>query len=117
LLEAEVLLEIAAATDRKQIGLVGAVGIENNAGRKFKELEGTLIRHASIGSASAILPLTVPMIESSLETLLVTAVGEAPLLSISLLAAQRAAIALSSVAAAANPKHFAASTDAAKALT
>jgi hypothetical protein len=28
LLERGVLLEIAAATDRKQIGLVGAVGIE-----------------------------------------------------------------------------------------
>lgn len=79
--------------------------------------KGTLIRHAGIGSASAILPLTVSVIESSFGAFLVTTVGEASLLSISLLAARRAAIALSSVAAAANPKHPAASADAAKALT
>ena len=79
--------------------------------------EGTMIRHAGIGSASAILPLTVPVIKSSFGALLVAAVGETPLLSISSLAAQRAAIALSSVAVAANPKHFAASAEAAKALT
>jgi hypothetical protein len=76
-----------------------------------------LIRHASMGSASAILPLTVPVIESSFGALLVAAVGEAPLLSIRLLAAQRAAVALSTVAVAADPKHFAASTASAKALT
>ena len=79
--------------------------------------KGTLIRHAGIGSASAILALTVPMIESSFGALLVAAIGAAPLLPISLLAAQRAAIALSPVAVAANPKHFAASAEAAKALT
>jgi hypothetical protein len=39
LLESGVLLEIAVATDRKQNGLVGAVGIENNARRNFKDLE------------------------------------------------------------------------------
>jgi hypothetical protein len=66
--------------------------------------KGTLIRHADIGSAPAILALTVPMIESSLETLLMATVGEAPLLPIGLLAAQRAAVALSPVAVAANPK-------------
>jgi hypothetical protein len=44
------------------------------------------------------------MIESSLETLLMATVGEAPLLPIGLLAAQRAAVALSPVAVAANPK-------------
>jgi hypothetical protein len=38
-----------------------------------------LIRHADIGSAPAILALTVPMIESSLETLLMATVGETPL--------------------------------------
>jgi len=75
----------------------------------------TLIRHAGIGSASAILALTVPVMESSFGALLVAAVGEASLLPISLLAAQRAAVALSSVAVAANPKHSAAS--AAKTLT
>jgi hypothetical protein len=57
------------------------------------------------------------MIESSLETLLMATVGEAPLLPIGLLAAQRAAVALSPVAVAADPKHFAASAAPAKALT
>jgi hypothetical protein len=76
-----------------------------------------LIRHAGISSASAILALTVPMIELSLETLLMTPVGEAPLLSISLLAAQRAAVALSPVAVTTDPKQPAASMPSAKALT
>jgi len=76
-----------------------------------------LIRHAGIGSASAILSLAVPVIESSFGALLVAAIGVAPLLPISLLAAQRAAVALSTVAVAADPKHFAASAAAAKALT
>jgi hypothetical protein len=70
-----------------------------------------------MGSASAILPLTVSVIESSFGALLVAAVGEAPLLSIRLLAAQRAAVALSPVAVATDPKHFAASAASAKALT
>jgi hypothetical protein len=48
---------------------------------------------------------------------LVAAIGAAPLLPISLLAAQRAAVALSPVAVAADPKHFAASAASAKALT
>jgi hypothetical protein len=74
-----------------------------------------LIRHASIRSASAILSLAVPVIESSFGALLVAAIGVAPLLPISLLAAQRAAVALSTIAVAADPKHFAAS--AAKTLT
>jgi hypothetical protein len=76
-----------------------------------------LIRHARSDPASTILALTVPMIESSLETLLVAAVGEAPLLPISLLAAQRAAVALSPVAVTADPKQLAASMPSAKALT
>lgn len=76
-----------------------------------------MIRHAGIRSASAILALTVPMIELSLETLLMAAVSEAPLLSISLLAAQRAAVALSPVAVTADPKQPAASMPSAKALT
>jgi hypothetical protein len=79
--------------------------------------KGTLIRHADIGSAPAILALTVPMIESSLETLLMATVGEAPLLPIGLLAAQRAAVALSPVAVAADPKQPAASAVSANALT
>jgi len=74
-----------------------------------------LIRHAGSDPASAILALTVPVIESSFGALLVAAIGAAALLPISLLAAQRAAVALSPVAVAANPKHSAAS--AAKALT
>jgi hypothetical protein len=76
-----------------------------------------LIRHAGISPSVAILALTVPMIEPSLETLLVATIGEAPLLPIGLLAAQRAAVALSPVAVTANPKQLAASTASAKALT
>jgi len=76
-----------------------------------------LIRHAGSDPASAIVALTVPVIESSFGALLVAAIGAAPLLPISLLAAQRAAVALSPVAVAADPKHFAASAEAAKALT
>jgi hypothetical protein len=76
-----------------------------------------LIRHASIGSAPAILALTVPMIEPSFGALLVATVGEAPLLPIGLLATQRAAVALSTVAVAADPKQPAASAAAANALT
>jgi hypothetical protein len=42
LLERQVLLETAVASNRKQIGLVGAVGIENTTVRNFKDLEGML---------------------------------------------------------------------------
>jgi hypothetical protein len=76
-----------------------------------------LIRHAGIRPAVAILALTVPMIESPLETLLMTTVGETPLLPIGLLAAQRAAVALTPVAVTADPKQPAASMPSAKALT
>jgi hypothetical protein len=57
------------------------------------------------------------MIEPTLETLLVATVGEASLLPIGLLAAQRAAVALSPVAVTTDPKQPAASTPSAKALT
>jgi len=76
-----------------------------------------LIRHASIRSASAIVALAVPVIESSFGALLVATVGEAPLLPIGLLAAQRAAVALSPVAVAADPEPLATSDVPAKALT
>jgi hypothetical protein len=76
-----------------------------------------LIRHAGRDPASAILALTVPVIESSFGALLVAAIGAAPLLPMGLLAAQRAAVALSPVAVATDPKHFAASAASAKALT
>jgi hypothetical protein len=76
-----------------------------------------LIRHAGSDPASAIVALTVPVIESSFGALLVAAIGTAPLLPISLLATQRATVALSTVAVAADPKHFAASAASAKALT
>ena len=82
-----------------------------------RRTKGTLIRHAGIGSAPAILALTVPMIESSLAALLMAKVGETPLLPISLLAAQRAAVTLSPVTVAADPKQPAASTASAKTLT
>jgi hypothetical protein len=76
-----------------------------------------LIRHAGISPSVAIFALTVPMIEPSLETLLVATIGEAPLLPIGLLAAQRAAVALSPVAVTADPKQPAAGKPSAKALT
>jgi hypothetical protein len=41
LLESRVLLEIAAASCRKQIGLVGAVGIEPTNYMEIKEFCGT----------------------------------------------------------------------------
>ena len=79
--------------------------------------KGTLIRHAGSDPTSAILSLAVPMIEPPLKTLLVATVGEAPLLPIGLLAAQRAAVALSPVAVAADPEPLATSDVPAKALT
>src|SRR6266853_1229643 len=94
----------------------GSCGLQQDPAAE-RGTKGTLIRHAGIGSASAILALTVPVIESSFGALLVAAIGAAPLLPISLLAAQRAAVALSPVAVAADPKHFAASAVPAKALT
>src|SRR6266566_9534397 len=94
----------------------GSCGLQQDPAAE-RGTKGTLIRHAGIGSASAILALTVPVIESSFGALLVAAIGAAPLLPISLLAAQRAAVALSPVAVAADPKHFAASAASAKALT
>ena len=82
-----------------------------------RRTKGTLIRHAGIGAASAILALTIPMIESSFGALLVATVGEAPLLPIGLLAAQRAAVTLSPVAMAADPEPLATCHVPAKALT
>ena len=79
--------------------------------------KGTLIRHTGSDPTSAILSLAVPVIESSFGALLVATVGEAPLLPIGLLAAQRAAVALSSVAVAADPEPLATSDVPAKALT
>src|SRR5437667_10380911 len=81
----------------------GSCGLQQDPAAE-RGTKGTLIRHAGIGSASAILALTVPVIESSFGALLVAAIGAAPLLPISLLAAQRAAVALSPVAVAADPK-------------
>src|SRR5258708_18720642 len=94
----------------------GSCGLQQDPAAE-RGTKGTLIRHAGIGSASAILALTVPVIESSFGALLVAAIGAAPLLPISVLAAQRAAVALSPVPVAADPKHFAASAASAKALT
>jgi hypothetical protein len=82
-----------------------------------KRNEGNLDPSRGQRSGAAIVALTVPVIQSSFGALLVAAIGAAPLLPISLLAAQRAAMALSPVAVAADPKHFAASAASAKALT
>ena len=70
--------------------------------------KGTLIRHAGISPSVAIRALTVPMIESSLETLLMAKVGETPLLPIGLLAAKRAATAVPSGPAPAQSRFLAA---------
>jgi len=94
----------------------GSCGLQQDPATE-RGTKGTLIRHAGSHPASAIVALTVPVIESSFGALLVAAIGAAPLLPISLLAAQRVAVALSPVAVAADPKHFAASAASAKALT
>src|SRR5437667_5052408 len=94
----------------------GSCGLQQDPAAE-RGTKGTLIRHAGSDPASAILALTVPMIESSFGALLVATVGEAPLLPIGLLAAQRAAVALSPVAVAADPEPLATSDVPAKALT
>jgi hypothetical protein len=58
-----------------------------------------LIRHASPHPASAVFSLTVPVIEPSFRTLLVTTVGAAPLAKSGSLATDQAAVALSAITA------------------
>ena len=94
----------------------GSCGLQQDPAAE-RRTKGTLIRHAGSDPASAILSLAVPVIESSFGALLVATVGEAPLLPIGLLAAQRAAVALSPVAVAADPEPLATSDVPAKALT
>jgi len=66
---------------------------------------GTLIRHASRFQPLAILLLPVPMIESALQTLLMTPVGFAPLLAARFLPATRAAVTLTMITTGAEIKH------------
>ena len=69
-----------------------------------------MIRHAFLGDQTAptIGPLSVSMIESSLGTLLMTPVGQAPLLAIGLVSTGHAAVTMPSVAVAADPEQLAA---------
>jgi hypothetical protein len=75
-----------------------------------------LIRHAGSCQPLPISPLTIPMIQSSFRTLLMTAVGSSPLLSPGFGAAALAAIPMSSVAATADQKESPASFCVAKPL-
>ena len=59
---------------------------------------GTLIRHAG-RLAATVLSLAIPMIEPAFQTLLMTAVGLAPLLAARFLAATRAAVTLTMITA------------------
>jgi len=69
-----------------------------------------LIRHAFLRdqAAPAQRPLTVSMIESSLGTLLVTPVRQAPFLAIALITTGCAAIAVAAVTVTTNPEEHAA---------
>jgi hypothetical protein len=67
-----------------------------------------LIRHASLHPASAIFSLTVPVIEPSFQTPLVTTVGAAPLAKSGSLAARQAAVSLSAITAGAEEESRAA---------
>ena len=67
-----------------------------------------MIRHASPPAALAVLSLAVPVIEPPFRTLLVAAVGAAPLTKSGLLAAGDAAIALSAITAGAEEERGAA---------
>jgi hypothetical protein len=77
---------------------------------------GRLIRHASRGVTFAVYPLPVPMIEPAFRTALVAAVGRTALLAAGVRAADRAAIALPSIAVRTNPEHRLASLTAANPL-
>jgi hypothetical protein len=79
---------------------------------------GTLIRHAgAAGPALPVFPFPVKMVQSPFVALLVTGVCAAPLLEACFGAAGRAAIALSTVAVAADPEYCAASTAATNPLS
>ena len=76
-----------------------------------------MIRHARSRLPAPILPLPVAMVEAPFQTLLVAAVGAAPLLASGLGAAGGAAITLSAVTVPTDPEHGVASAAAANALT
>jgi hypothetical protein len=77
---------------------------------------GRLIRHARPAPALAVLLLTIPVVESAFQTLLIPAVGLPVLPAPGFGAARRAAIALSAIAMSTNPEHRLASLAAANAL-
>jgi len=72
--------------------------------------KGTLIRHARLRPAPAVLPLPVAMIEPAFRTPLVSPIGAAPLPAPGLIAARAAAVELSSITAGAEKKQSVAFT-------
>jgi hypothetical protein len=76
-----------------------------------------MIRHAGLRPAASIITLTIPMIEFSFGTLLMTAVGRSPLLSAGFIAAVIAAVLLPAIAMPADPEKCPAMPCAAKPLT
>jgi len=75
-----------------------------------------LIRHARPAPTLAIVLLPIPVVEPSLRTLLIAAVGRPVLPASCFSAARRAAVALAAVAMCTNPEHRLASLAAANAL-
>jgi hypothetical protein len=75
-----------------------------------------LIRHARPAPALAVLPLTIPVVEPTFQTLLIAAVGRPVLPAPGFGAAHRATIALSAIATCTNPEHHLASLAATNAL-
>src|SRR5579872_4861177 len=78
--------------------------------------KGRLIRHARPAPTLAIVLLPIPVVEPSLRTLLIAAVGRPVLPASCFSAARRAAVALAAVAMCTNPEHRLASLAAANAL-
>jgi hypothetical protein len=69
------------------------------------ERNGRCIRHASLGTALPVFPLTVAMIQTALWAVLMATVGAAPLFPHGSIATPRTAIALTPIAGAANDEN------------
>lgn len=79
--------------------------------------KGTLIRHANLCSALPIGTLAIAMVVSPFWTLLVSTVGQAPLLPTGVLSTHRAAVVLPPVTVAADPEDPATATGTTNSLT
>jgi len=82
-----------------------------------RDRSGTLIRHAASGTTPAIGTLTIAVMETSPERLLVSTIGLAVLLSSGLAPASRAAVALSPIAVGAKVEDRTTATGAAEPLS